>query len=224
MSHVHNYTQAGYDPYIPSFSSIPHPSPAHLLPLLVSHSKLQQDKAFADTSYACGICLTSRKGAYCLRLVCGHVFCKDCLAEMWGLHVREGGVDQVVCPEVGCKTGEGIREATEDELAVILSEEEVQRWLWLRKRRDLERGKCITFAFGEWCDKKMQSDPTALHCPMGYCQEPVPRAETSTEDGEESSWARLRTCHSCGYSFCSFCKRTWWVAKYILLARLCDSL
>ena len=110
------------------------------------------------------------------------------------------------------QTNGGTREATEDELRVTLSEEEVQRWRWLRKKRDLERGKCITFAFEEWGNKKVQSDPTAVHCPMEYCQEPVPRAESPTKNGEESSRARLRTCHSCEYSFCSSCKRTWWVA------------
>ncbi|KAI6152860.1 hypothetical protein EDD17DRAFT_1634204 [Pisolithus thermaeus] len=40
---------------------------------------------------------------------------------------------------------------------------------------------------------------------MEYCQEPVLRAKTD----DESVWAGVRECHSCGYSFCSFCKRTW---------------
>ncbi|KAI6020796.1 hypothetical protein BKA83DRAFT_1432233 [Pisolithus microcarpus] len=28
-------------------------------------------------------------------------------------------------------------------------------------------------------------------------------------EDDESTWGRLRECHSCGYSFCSVCKRTW---------------
>ncbi|KAI5992155.1 hypothetical protein EDD15DRAFT_2168501 [Pisolithus albus] len=171
---------------------IPHPSPALLLPLLRAHATGQQYKAFAQMSYPCGICLTSRKGLYCLHLGCGHVFCKACLAGMWGLHVREGEVARVGCPEVGCESNGGFREATEDEVRTVLSEEEVKRWRWLRRKRDLER------------------DPTTVHCPMEYCQEPVPRATTAAiiED-DESTWGRLRECHSCGYSFCSVCKRTW---------------
>ncbi|KAI5992152.1 hypothetical protein EDD15DRAFT_1035165 [Pisolithus albus] len=113
---------------------------------------------------------------------------------MWGLHVREGEVARVGCPEVGCESNGGFCEATEDELRAVLSEEEVKRWRWLRRKRDLER------------------DPTTVHCPMEYCQEPVPRATTAAiiED-DESTWGRLRECHSCGYSFCSVCKRTWYV-------------
>ncbi|KAI6109433.1 hypothetical protein EDD16DRAFT_1614007 [Pisolithus croceorrhizus] len=171
---------------------IPHPSPALLLPLLRAHATGQQYKAFAQMSYPCGICLTSRKGLYCLHLGCGHVFCKACLADMWDLHVREGDVDRVGCPEVGCESNGEFREATEDEVRAVLSEEQVKRWRWLKRKRDLER------------------DPTTAHCPMEYCQEPVPRAKTtSTAKDDESVWARLRECHSCGYSFCSFCKRTW---------------
>ncbi|KAI6137238.1 RWD-domain-containing protein [Pisolithus sp. B1] len=151
---------------------IPHPSPALLLPLLLAHATGQQYKAFAQMSYPCGICLTSRKGLYCLHLGCGHVFCKACLADMWGLHVREGDVDRVGCPEVGCESNGEFREATEDEV---------------------------------------RADPTTAHCPMEYCQEPVPRAKNNVHlrKDDESVWARLRECHSCGYSFCSFCKRTW---------------
>ncbi|KAI6002599.1 hypothetical protein F5J12DRAFT_840055 [Pisolithus orientalis] len=171
---------------------IPHPSPALLVPLLRAHATGQQYKTFAQMSYPCGICLTSRKGVYCLHLGCGHVFCKACLVDMWGLHIREGEVGRVGCPEVGCESGGEFREATEDEVRAVLSEEEVKRWQWLRRKRDLER------------------DPTTVHCPMEYCQEPVPREKTaSTTEYDESGWARLRECHSCGYSFCSFCKRTW---------------
>lgn len=120
---------------------------------------------------------------------------------MWGLHVKEGQVSHVGCPEPNCgKTDagdtDGFREATEDEVRAVLSDSELDRWKWLRKKRDLER------------------DPTMIHCPMEFCQEPVtrPKSDTSTNGGseeDESGWARLRTCATCDYSFCAFCRRTW---------------
>ncbi|KAF9229656.1 hypothetical protein BS17DRAFT_771752 [Gyrodon lividus] len=192
---------------------IPHPSPPHLLTLLVAHASSSKSDTFAHTSYPCAICLSERKGVHCLALGCGHVFCRACLGEMWGLHVREGEVGRVGCPEVDCGKEEvagrgrgrgereidGLREATEEEVRAVLSEDEVERWKWLRKKRDLER------------------DPTMIHCPMQFCQEPVPKPKSERPkndiqgDAEEddSGWARLRTCCSCGYSFCAFCRRTW---------------
>ena len=121
---------------------------------------------------------------------------------MWGLHVKEGQVSHVACPEPKCAKTDagdvnGLREATEDEVRAVLSENELDRWRWLRKKRDLER------------------DPTMIHCPMEYCQEPVPKPKSDTSrisgsDDDESGWARLRTCTVCDYSFCAFCRRTWY--------------
>ncbi|KAF8845404.1 hypothetical protein BDN67DRAFT_993632 [Paxillus ammoniavirescens] len=186
---------------------IPHPSPPHLLMVLLAHASSSKSDTFAHTSHPCSICLYERKGVHCLALQCGHVFCRECLAEMWGLHVKEGEVARVGCPEVDCgkevggAEGEtnGLREAVEEEVRAVLSENEVKRWRWLRKKRDLER------------------DPTMIHCPMEFCQEPVPKPKPEQSkngargDAEEddSGWARLRTCGSCGYSFCAFCRRTW---------------
>lgn len=123
---------------------------------------------------------------------------------MWGLHVKEGQVSRVGCPEPNCgktdaRDADGFREATEDEVRAVLSENELDRWKWLRKKRDVER------------------DPTMIHCPMEYCQEPVTKPQSDASrigrsDEDESGWARLRTCASCDYSFCAFCRRTWYAS------------
>jgi E3 ubiquitin-protein ligase RNF14 len=184
-----------------SHSRIPHPSPQLLLAALLAFASSTKSDEFAHTSYPCAICLSERKGVYCLALSCGHVFCRTCLIDMWGLHVKEGQVSRVGCPEPKCGKADaadvdGLREATEDEVRAVLSESELDRWKWLRRKRDLER------------------DPTMIHCPMEYCQEPVPKPKSDTSsigdsDEDEFGWARLRTCTTCGYAFCAFCRRTW---------------
>ncbi|KIK97655.1 hypothetical protein PAXRUDRAFT_824707 [Paxillus rubicundulus Ve08.2h10] len=184
---------------------IPHPHPPHLLSILLAYASSSKSDIFAHTSHSCSICLYERKGVHCLALQCGHVFCRECLAEMWGLHVKEGEIARVGCPEVDCgkEEGEGetngLRETVEEEVRAVLSENEVKRWRWLRKKRDFER------------------DPTMIHCPMEFCQEPVPKPKPEKSkngtrgdpEEDDSGWARLRTCGSCGYSFCAFCRRTW---------------
>ena len=51
------------------------------------------------------------------------------------------------------------------------------------------------------------ADPGMIHCPMTFCQTPVPKP-TNVEAG--SGWERLRECPECEYSFCAYCKRTWY--------------
>ncbi|KAH9921958.1 uncharacterized protein BXZ73DRAFT_51599 [Epithele typhae] len=163
-----------------------HPTPTLLLPALEKYSTSTDAARFSQNSYECEVCLTSIKGAHCIMLSCSHVFCRSCLEDFWKLCIKEGEVGRVGCPDPGCVKEH--KEATEEEVRRIVTEEEILRWKWLHMKRDLEK------------------DPTLVHCPMAMCQTPVPRQANVEED---SPWARLRTCSNCGYSFCAYCKRTW---------------
>nr|VWO96629.1 Uncharacterized protein [Ganoderma boninense] len=140
--------------------SIPHPTPGLLHPILDNYNKSIQAARFSQNS--------------------------SCLEDFWKLCIKEGDVGRVGCPDPNCVKEH--REATEEEVRRVVTEEEVLRWRWLRMKRALER------------------DPTFIHCPMALCQTPVARAP-NVEEG--SPWERLRTCPQCGYSFCAYCKRTW---------------
>jgi E3 ubiquitin-protein ligase RNF14 len=65
--------------------------------------------------------------------------------------VREGDCSQVRCPDEKCiakkpslgqngdpKTED--KEAREEDIRRVLSEDEVKRWKWLRAKRDIDRG------------------------------------------------------------------------------------
>ncbi|KZT74831.1 hypothetical protein DAEQUDRAFT_700902 [Daedalea quercina L-15889] len=163
-----------------------HSAPHLLTPLLKVYDQSTQLTRFSQTSYECQICLTAIKGARCISLSCSHVFCRACLEDFWRLCITEGDVGHVGCPDPQCvKAG---REANEEEVRRVVTEEEVRRWKWLREKRELEK------------------DPSIIHCPMSFCQRPVLKP-TNVDDG--SGWERLRECPDCGYSFCAYCKRTW---------------
>ncbi|OJA09121.1 hypothetical protein AZE42_02562 [Rhizopogon vesiculosus] len=163
-------------------------SPSTLLPLLESHDARAQDATFAETSYPCAICLSPYKGRHCVRLACAHVFCRSCLSDFWGSCIAEGDIGRVGCPDPACvKAG---HEAGEDDVVRVVQEEEVRRWKWLRTKRALER------------------DPGMIHCPVMFCQTPVPSPKLSEEE-DGSGWERLRTCPTCESSFCALCRRTW---------------
>ncbi|KAF8213313.1 hypothetical protein K438DRAFT_1803769 [Mycena galopus ATCC 62051] len=141
---------------------------------------------FARASYACAVCLTSVKGAKCVQLACTHVFCRACLYDYWSFAIAEGSVDTLGCPDPACVKLQ--RASPEDEIARVVSEAEVRRWRWLKEKIMFER------------------DPSLVHCPMVFCQHPVPKPrESETDVGGD----RLRICPACSFSFCGFCKRTW---------------
>lgn len=169
---------------------IRHPAPHLLTPRLIEHDSSIASEEFANTAYTCSICMTSLKGARCVRLSCSHVFCHACLKDYWSLSITEGNVAAVGCAEPEC-VKKGV-EAKADEVRRVVTAELVDRWHWLLLKREADR------------------DPTIIACPMQACQRPVPRTQgIDTSEEDASGWSRFRQCQSCGFSFCSFCRRTW---------------
>ncbi|KZO94985.1 hypothetical protein CALVIDRAFT_546095 [Calocera viscosa TUFC12733] len=170
---------------------ISHPAPDLLAPLLRQYDSASRNSEFAQSTYMCSICMTGLKGAQCLRLSrCGHVFCRPCLKDFWGLLIAEGDVSRVTCAEPECVKKHV--EADEEDVRRACGEEAVERWKWLREKRELEK------------------DPTIIYCPLQVCQAPVPKPKgEELPSGKENRWDALRTCPRCGLSFCAYCRRTW---------------
>ena len=180
---------------------IPHATPHLLLPFLTAYESKSQSSKFNLTSHSCTVCFETLKGSRCLQLSCSHIFCKACLRDGWSLYITEGDVVRVGCLDPQCVKDE--QEATEDEVRRVVTEEEVRRWKWLREKKSAERGESHRLPIPQ---RLSPADPSIVLCPMFLCQTPVPKPAGVEE---ENGWERLRTCPSCNYSFCSFCKRTW---------------
>ncbi|KAH8818592.1 hypothetical protein DL96DRAFT_1470986, partial [Flagelloscypha sp. PMI_526] len=162
-----------------------HHNPQMLAPRLQEYDSTEKQRIFAESSFFCELCLNSVHGRQCLQLSCQHIFCRDCLKEFWSLHISEGKGERVTCPDPGC-VKEG-RCANDDDITRIVSPEELERLEWLRKKAILEK------------------DPTVVHCPV--CQFPVILPQESVE--VDFGWEKLRSCDSCGYNFCAYCRCAW---------------
>lgn len=160
-----------------------------------AYNKSVLDDRFAHTTFDCQICLTEVKGSHCLRLNCGHIFCRPCLYDFWSLCIMEGDVDRVMCADERCVKNK--RLITEDEVRRVVSEEQTTRWKTIVRKRALE------------------SDPTLVYCPVAACQSPCPGGQRNNDlDSVDDVMMRrqyisLRSCDSCGFSFCILCKRAW---------------
>ncbi|KAG9019618.1 translation termination inhibitor protein itt1 [Tulasnella sp. 427] len=166
--------------------NLPHPTPHLLAPLLLSHNTLAANRSFAATSFDCPICLTTIKGLRCIRLEkCGHVACRDCLAQFWTMSIQTGEVEKVGCVDEECvkkaaKADDIIWSGVgEEEVRNVVGEAMLMRWQRLREKRMIER------------------DPTIVRCPIELCQAPVPKPK-STSIAVEGDDERLRVCPSHG--------------------------
>ena len=166
-----------------------HPTPQQLKTHLVEHEKAVLLSKFASSAFTCPLCFDAFSGAKCCQIQsCGHVFCRSCLEDFWKLLIREGDVSRITCPDPECV--KKVIPAAEDDVRRVVTQEELERLRWLREKQLFDK------------------DPSVLPCPLPFCQRPVPRPAV-TEAEAASGWDRLRTCPSCSYSFCAYCKRTW---------------
>ncbi|KAF9523724.1 hypothetical protein CPB83DRAFT_655759 [Crepidotus variabilis] len=165
-----------------------HHTPQLIVPLLQTFEASSQLNQFTQHSYSCSVCLTLLHGSKCLQLNCEHIFCRSCLEDFWKLRIKEGDVARVGCPDPECV--KKATEASEEEVAKIVTEAELVRWRWLREKRAYEK------------------DPTVVYCPIAGCQTPVPKPQ-DVDANSDIGWNRLRQCSRCKFNFCALCKRTW---------------
>ncbi len=177
----------------PAYCSIrtnPPLTPLALSLLISRSSRSAHAAAFAQSSFTCGICLDARKGAACLALVCGCVFCAACLGECWALAIREGAVGSVGCPSAECTKrrvlagharvggcgegdeGSGAAPGQDTDSPPALPAADPPLDLAV-----LERvvGTPLRERF-EWLREKqrVENDPSYTLCPMAHCQAAVP--------------------------------------------------
>lgn len=62
-------------------------------------------RGFHRGTWTCGICFEQFPGRFCVQasLQCGHVYCQSCMAQQCALHVKEGSLEFLRCPEPDCK-------------------------------------------------------------------------------------------------------------------------
>lgn len=115
------------------YSSVPD---RHIVSLLTDYDAYAKQTKFSQLSFTCEICMSSYKGAGCIRLTCTHVFCRVCLDDFWKVYISEGDITRVGCPDPQCVKER--KEATEDEVKRVLAPEVFQRLKFLRDKRAFE--------------------------------------------------------------------------------------
>lgn len=142
-----------------------HPDPPTIVSELESYQQSFISAQFCKVTYPCGICLEYLKGSKCLQLACEHIFCRPCLLDFWGMCINEGDVDRVGCPDPECiKKG---RKLSEEDVSRVVSEQELERWKWLKTKKQLELGPPSLTIFSVQITNGFRSDNIELpNCKM----------------------------------------------------------
>ncbi|KAF7011539.1 hypothetical protein CFC21_025832 [Triticum aestivum] len=95
----------------------------YVIPSMLSYSSKKRPKDFLEDLHMCMICLNESNGSNFIQLPCQHLFCVKCMETLCRLHVKEGSVFRLVCPDTKCNAS-----IPPYLLKNILREEEFERW------------------------------------------------------------------------------------------------
>ncbi|KAK7252499.1 hypothetical protein RIF29_36479 [Crotalaria pallida] len=77
-------------------------SPDVDIPLLQNYNNQKHHENFLKELHQCQICFSEYAGTEFLRLPCKHFFCLKCLQTFTQMHVKEGTINNLQCPEAKC--------------------------------------------------------------------------------------------------------------------------
>ncbi|BBN10372.1 E3 ubiquitin-protein ligase RNF14 [Marchantia polymorpha subsp. ruderalis] len=100
---------------------------------LLRHNEERRNEEFCKAIHTCYICFSEHLGKDFARLPCQHIFCMDCMQTLATVHVKEGSVNKLNCPDTSCRGS-----IPPYLLKELLEEEVFQRWEDLVLQRSLD--------------------------------------------------------------------------------------
>ncbi|KAK1685144.1 hypothetical protein QYE76_045992 [Lolium multiflorum] len=94
-----------------------------VIPSMLSYSSNKCNQIFLEDLHMCMVCLNQSKGSNFINLPCEHMFCFKCIETLCRMHVKEGTLFQLVCPDTKCSAS-----IPSYLLKRLLGEEEFERW------------------------------------------------------------------------------------------------
>jgi E3 ubiquitin-protein ligase RNF14 len=207
--------------------------PSDLKLALLDFDLKTKRERFEKETFDCGICLEPKKGVSCHKMLqCGHVFCVPCLQDYYNNCITEGDVDNVKCLDPSCgkdepaRTGPGgrpLKRRKRDRtlnpselLQIPIDQEQVQRYVKLKRKKRLESDKNTVYCPRQWCQGAARSQKHPK--PTDPMDESEDTDESESEEGQKKAAIdretlpmaeRLAICEDCDFAFCVVCQKSW---------------
>lgn len=133
---------------------------------LLRYNEEVKNKKFLESLHTCCICFSEFPGFGFTRLPCQHHFCKSCVQQYCNMHVKDGSVMNLTCPDVGCK--ESVPPGL---LRDLLDKEAFERWEELLLQKTLDSMPDVIYC--PKCRTPSIEDPDHLvqcsKCRFSFC-------------------------------------------------------
>jgi len=153
---------------------------------ILKYNQESEQRLFLEQEHTCGICLTEKSGREFFRLQnCKHHFCTECFESYCSIHVSEGTVQQLQCPDPKCQDS-----LPPHLIKAVVSEEAFQRWERLSLKKSLDAMSDVTYCprcqYPTIADsQELAQCPKCFYCFCCQCRSAFHPGEQCVAGGEQ---------------------------------------